>query len=55
MYMTTDLYAKEYERVLRWDDPALGIAWPLAAGTLPRLSPRDAAAPLLASIHRGAA
>ena len=46
VYKTTDLYAQACERALRWDDPAIGIAWP--AGLLPRLAPKDAAAPLLA-------
>jgi dTDP-4-dehydrorhamnose 3,5-epimerase len=29
-YKTTDYYAPEHERTLLWNDPALGIAWPLA-------------------------
>jgi dTDP-4-dehydrorhamnose 3,5-epimerase len=29
LYKTTDYYAPEHERTLRWDDPAIGIAWPL--------------------------
>ncbi len=29
LYKTTDVYARDCERSLRWDDPALGIAWPL--------------------------
>jgi dTDP-4-dehydrorhamnose 3,5-epimerase len=41
LYKTTDYYAPEHERVLAWNDPALGIRWPLA-GT-PTLSARDAA------------
>ncbi len=28
-YKTTDYYAPEHERTLLWNDPALGIAWPL--------------------------
>lgn len=32
------------ERALRWDDPALGIRWPLLDGAPPLLSPRDRAA-----------
>jgi dTDP-4-dehydrorhamnose 3,5-epimerase len=45
LYKTTDVYAKDCERSIRWDDPAIGITWPLAA--LLRLAPKDAAAPLL--------
>jgi dTDP-4-dehydrorhamnose 3,5-epimerase len=46
LYKTTDYYAPEHERVVRWDDPRLGIAWPLAGE--PILAARDAAAPGLA-------
>ena len=31
LYKTTDYYAPEHERCIAWDDPAIGIAWPLAA------------------------
>jgi len=50
LYKTTDYYAPAHERTVRWDDPALGIAWPLAAHGIaaPLLSAKDAAAPLLA-------
>jgi len=45
LYKTTAYYAPEHERVLLWNDPALGIAWPLDG--MPVLKPRDAAgAPL---------
>lgn len=47
LYKTTDFYAKECERAIRWDDPAIGIAWPLD-GMTPVLAAKDAAAPLLA-------
>jgi dTDP-4-dehydrorhamnose 3,5-epimerase len=40
LYKTTDYYAPEHERVIAWNDPELGIRWPLA-GT-PTLSGRDA-------------
>lgn len=45
LYKTTDFYAPDCERCLRWDDPTLAIRWPLEAA--PRVSPRDAAAPFL--------
>jgi dTDP-4-dehydrorhamnose 3,5-epimerase len=46
LYKTTDYYAPEDERTLLWNDPAVGIAWPLAG--VPVLKPRDASAPPLA-------
>ena len=46
VYKTTDFYAKDCERAIRWDDPAIAIAWP--AGLQALLAPKDAAAPLLA-------
>ena len=45
LYKTTDYYSPADERAMRWDDPDIGIRWPLT--TLPALSQRDAAAPLL--------
>lgn len=41
-YKTTDFYHPQAERTLAWNDPAVGIAWPLAAGQTPLLSPKDA-------------
>lgn len=49
LYKTTDYYAPEHERTLRWDDPALGIDWPLGDIGAPMLKPADAAAPGLAA------
>jgi dTDP-4-dehydrorhamnose 3,5-epimerase len=42
LYKTTDYYAPEHERCLAWDDPTLGIVWPLA-GAAPTLSAKDRA------------
>lgn len=39
LYKTTDYYAPEHERTLRWNDPQLGIDWPLASE--PTLSTKD--------------
>jgi dTDP-4-dehydrorhamnose 3,5-epimerase len=46
LYKTTEYYAPEHERTVRWNDPRLGVAWPLRDA--PILSPKDAAAPGLA-------
>lgn len=40
LYKTTDYYAPEHERTLRWDDPELAIGWPVE-GLEVRLSDRD--------------
>jgi dTDP-4-dehydrorhamnose 3,5-epimerase len=47
VYKCTDYYAPEFERTIRWDDPDIGIEWPLPAGEQPVLSAKDAAAPFL--------
>jgi dTDP-4-dehydrorhamnose 3,5-epimerase len=44
VYKTTDEYAPEFESGVRWDDPLLGIRWPVSS---PILSPRDSKWPLL--------
>jgi len=46
-YKCDALYSPKDELVVRWDDPAIGIDWGV---TNPSLSPRDAAAPLLADV-----
>jgi dTDP-4-dehydrorhamnose 3,5-epimerase len=43
-YKCTDFYAPEHERGLLWNDPAIGIDWPVDA---PVLSGRDQAHPTL--------
>jgi dTDP-4-dehydrorhamnose 3,5-epimerase len=47
LYKTTDYYAPEYERGIAWNDPAIGIDWPLA-GAEPLLSGKDRENPPLA-------
>jgi dTDP-4-dehydrorhamnose 3,5-epimerase len=46
LYKTTDVYAKDCERAIVWNDPTLAIDWPLEAlrGT-PDLAAKDAGAP----------
>jgi dTDP-4-dehydrorhamnose 3,5-epimerase len=41
LYKTTDYYAPEHERSIRWNDPTLAIDWPLTAP--PQLSAKDQA------------
>jgi dTDP-4-dehydrorhamnose 3,5-epimerase len=41
LYKTTDYYAPEHERCILWNDPALGIQWPV--NTEPTLSAKDQA------------
>jgi len=48
VYKATDYYAPQWERGLRWNDPALKIPWPIPPGCEPILSVKDAQAKLLA-------
>jgi dTDP-4-dehydrorhamnose 3,5-epimerase len=41
LYKTTDYYAPEHERCIAWNDPAIGIGWPLDVP--PQLSAKDQA------------
>lgn len=44
IYRCTDFWAPTHERTIAWNDPDLGIPWPLPSGTPPILSAKDAAA-----------
>ena len=46
LYKTTDYWYPAHDRTLRFDDPALGIGWPVDVA--PTLAPKDAAGALLA-------
>lgn len=48
-YKCTDLYAPDCDGAIRWDDPTIGIDWPLQ-GANPTLSAKDTVAPLLADL-----
>ena len=52
LYKCTDFYAPAHDRAVRWDDPEVAVSWPLASGTAPLLSPKDAIAPLLKDAER---
>jgi dTDP-4-dehydrorhamnose 3,5-epimerase len=41
LYKCTDIYSPGHERTLAWDDPTVGIRWPLPAGVTPKLSAKD--------------
>ena len=43
IYKCTDYYAPEHEHALLWNDPAVGVEWPLELGGAPRLSAKDEA------------
>ncbi|MEB3235847.1 MAG: dTDP-4-dehydrorhamnose 3,5-epimerase [Cyanobacteriota bacterium] len=48
-YKASGYWSQRCERGIRWDDPTVAIAWPLAAAGVaePLLAAKDAAAPLL--------
>ncbi len=48
IYKVTDYYSPEHDRSIRFDDPAIGISWPIPA-TGVQLSSKDEKAPLLAN------
>lgn len=47
-YKVSDFYAPANDGGIRWDDPTIGLDWPLPAGVTPMLSPKDEKLPLLA-------
>jgi dTDP-4-dehydrorhamnose 3,5-epimerase len=42
LYKATDYYLPEWERTLIWNDPTVGISWPIPVGVMPILSSKDA-------------
>ena len=49
LYKTTDYYAPQFERCLRWDDAEIGITWP--DSLTPQLSAKDSTALTLAQVE----
>ena len=45
LYKTTAYYAPQWDRGIRWDDPRIGVQWPLEGA--PTLSAKDQVQPLL--------
>jgi dTDP-4-dehydrorhamnose 3,5-epimerase len=52
VYKVTEEYAPELERGIKWNDPEIGVQWPIAE---PIVSPRDAQLPPLEQVRRGSA
>ncbi len=50
LYKVSAPYSPECDRGIAWNDPAIGIEWPLEPGQQPVLSGKDAAAPRLADV-----
>ncbi len=48
LYKATNYYAPEYERCIRWDDPEIGIEWPLTGEAV--LSAKDQAGGAFSSV-----
>jgi dTDP-4-dehydrorhamnose 3,5-epimerase len=48
LYKTSDVYAPQEERGIRWDSPEVGIAWPIRETAI--LSERDALLPRLSEV-----
>lgn len=51
-YLVTGLYNGASERSVRWNDPAIGIAWPSVDSISPMVSSKDAKAPLLTGVDK---
>jgi len=47
LYKVTETYSAAHERSVAWNDPDIGVAWPMGQVDIARLSAKDAAAPRL--------
>jgi len=52
LYKCTDIYSPAHERTLAWNDPTVGIEWPLPAGVEPKLSAKDVKGRSFADIEK---
>lgn len=50
-YKCTNLYAPEYDGGVRWNDPSIGVEWPLEGIDEPLLSEKDKELPFLSEIR----
>ncbi|MEO1250626.1 MAG: dTDP-4-dehydrorhamnose 3,5-epimerase, partial [Pseudomonadota bacterium] len=54
-YLCSDYYVGENDRAIVWNDPDIGIDWPLESGIAPIISEKDAGAQSLAQWRAAAA
>ena len=52
IYKCTDFYSPADERTLAWDDPTLGVKWPLPPGIAPILSAKDTQGKSIADVEK---
>ena len=52
LYKCTDVYSPAHERTLAWNDPTVGIEWPLPAGVTPKLSAKDLTGQSFAAVEK---
>jgi dTDP-4-dehydrorhamnose 3,5-epimerase len=52
LYKCTDIYSPSHERTLAWNDPTVGIEWPIPAGVQPKLSTKDQLGKTFAEIEK---
>jgi dTDP-4-dehydrorhamnose 3,5-epimerase len=52
LYKCTDIYSPAHERTLAWNDPTVGIQWPLPAGVAPKLSAKDMTGQSFADVEK---
>jgi dTDP-4-dehydrorhamnose 3,5-epimerase len=50
LYKASDYYAPQWERCIIWNDPEIGIAWPLH-GEVPIISAKDASAKFMSDVE----
>ena len=53
-YKCSNYYSPKDERVLHWNDPTLGIHWPIPMGVEPLVAPKDQAGPGFADCEKNA-
>jgi dTDP-4-dehydrorhamnose 3,5-epimerase len=52
LYKCTDIYSPSHERTLAWNDPAVGIEWPVPVGVAPKMSAKDMTGQSFADVEK---